>query len=210
VKPEGRDVAPERRRRSDDARPAGRDAECFTRRCASLAQPRRWGFRPIAAVMVLPSASTARRIRSAQRAVVAGPVVAEQLPDDGQPEASARAHAGEGMSQIVNAKSVEPRRSRDRCPRLLEIGARRAFFLAGNDVLIALDARQVSQDGQRRRRQEDALLAGFRRRQVRQPSLVIDLGPLRRQNLVQPAWSRRRRRRTRQRPPFQTYLTERG
>ena len=57
--------------------------------------------------------------------------VAQKLADDQQTEPGARADAGEGMAEIVNAKAGKRGSLDHRRPGLLEIGSRRVRIGAG-------------------------------------------------------------------------------
>ncbi len=68
--------------------------------------------------------------------------VPEKLSDNGQRESGAGANAGVRVSQVMDAQPVEPRRSRDGRPWLLEIMPGLAFLRAGDNVRVAVKARQ--------------------------------------------------------------------
>jgi hypothetical protein len=85
----------------------------------------------------------------------------EQLSNDGKAEPRACPKAGERMTEIMKADAFQFRGALHSRPRFLEVCPRRAFLGAGDDMRIALYARQRRQNRLRSRREVNWLFAGF-------------------------------------------------
>jgi hypothetical protein len=137
---------------------------------------------PIAAEIVAPIVSTARRIGSAFQMSISrggrGLAVPEKFADDRQAQRGTSADRRKAVSKVMDAQAFEPGRGCDRGPRLLEVRSRCALILAGDNVQIATDPWQRRQDPKGGGRQKDGFPPGLRGRQVHQPALEVDILPL--------------------------------
>ena len=68
--------------------------------------------------------------------------VAQQLADDGQGRATTYAHAGKGMTQIVNSHFAQPSYLADAKPRLAQIDETLALFVANDHKGVLADPKQ--------------------------------------------------------------------
>src|SRR5271166_1013547 len=109
--------------------------------------------------------------------------MAQELADDGKPKARAGANRREGVSKIMEAHPLEPCVSLNCSPRLLKVGARPIRVQSGGDEGAA--SLVVPQEVDGGRAHHNRLSTRLAVRQIDEPSLQIDMAPLKGQNLSQ-------------------------
>jgi|SRR5580692_6191106 hypothetical protein len=109
--------------------------------------------------------------------------MAEKLADDGKPKARAGANRREGVPKIMNAHAFESRVSLNRSPGFVKIGARSISVQSGDDE--GATSLAIPQEVDGGRAHNNGLSTGFAVRQVDEPSLQIDMAPLKGENLPQ-------------------------
>ena len=110
--------------------------------------------------------------------------VAEKLADDRKAKARAHADRREGVTEIMDARTLEARVQLNRSPRLLEVRARPIRVQSGDDE--GATSLAVPQEVDGGPAHHNRLSTGFAVGQVDESSLQIDMAPLKGQNLPQP------------------------
>src|ERR1700688_2884519 len=109
--------------------------------------------------------------------------MAKKLVDDRKSETRARTNRRERVSKIVDAYTLKRGMAPHRAPRLLKTRARPIGVQARDDEGAAADG--VLQEGSRGGANHNRLFTRFAVGKIDQPSLEIDVCPLKGQNLPQ-------------------------
>jgi hypothetical protein len=107
----------------------------------------------------------------------------QELSDDWQAEAGARANRCEGVPQVMDADAFEPRVPLNRSPSRLEVGTKSIDVRSRDDK--GTSALAIPQKVNRGCAHDDCLSACLAIGEIDEPALKIYMAPLKGQNLAQ-------------------------
>ena len=110
----------------------------------------------------------------------------EQLADEGEGGAIGGGNAGKGMPEVVQPHVLQFRQRPNPSPRLLQIDHVPTLISAWQHMQVVVEARQRRQHGDGLIIEAKRFAAGLGIRQENRLPLQVHIGPLQRQNLVQP------------------------
>lgn len=112
-------------------------------------------------------------------------VMTQHFADHRQRASGRHGDTGECVPQIVNAHVVKLSLRPHIRPRLEQINDGRAGPVADDDEEVAFEARDCSQNLDRRIIEGDSFLPGLGVRQDQNPPLLVDVGPFQRQDFIE-------------------------